>query len=544
MSPDEPATPGDDRARGGPWTRRSFLAGSGLAAAGVLGGAGVACSPGGGQDRAKRSGTTDRAAVTRDAAGIAVADLASEDQMFGWIEEVVRHGIRRPGYPANVWVERWIQQQFTDLGLEDVHTEPVTMSGIPGADVADRPPLRRWESGTSSLEVTTATGEIRKLDHFPVPYAAPVDHLDLELVAYDAEHPDAVAGKVSLHAVQRTTIPATLMATAGSAPKDLSRRIVDDADRSLANGKHTVPFAIGVDPGAAAAEAKAAAFIGSLSGSPGDTYQYYFPYTGVETPVPGVWIGERDGTWLRDQLEAGPVHVRLTVETTVSDITTVNVIGDLPGADDEVVIIGSHHDGPWASAVEDGSGIAMVLAQAHYWARQPRSARPHRLRFILQGGHMTGGAGLVAYVEAHRHELDNVVLEVHLEHAALEVDEGPGGELVTSERCVPRWFFTSRHAPLEHAVFNALDGERLTRSMLCAPDAFGDRPPTDGQAYEVAGVPIAQFLAAPWYLVDSIDTLDKIDRANLVPITRAAIRIIDFTGTTSAAKLRAEPPSA
>ena len=53
--------------------------------------------------------------------------------------------------------------------------------------------------------------------------------------------------------------------------------------------------------------------------------------------------------------------------------------------------------------------------------------------------------------------------------------------------------------------------------MIVAPDAFGEQPPTDGAFYHREGVPIVQFLAAPFYLFDAMDTLDKIDRANLVP---------------------------
>jgi hypothetical protein len=54
---------------------------------------------------------------------------------------------------------------------------------------------------------------------------------------------------------------------------------------------------------------------------------------------------------------------------------------------------------------------------------------------------------------------------------------------------------------------------------------------------------VVQFLAAPWYLLDSVDTLDKIDRPHLIPITGATIRIIQSTADTTAAKLRAEPPT-
>ncbi len=72
-----------------------------------------------------------------------------------------------------------------------------------------------------------------------------------------------------------------------------------------------------------------------------------------------------------------------------------------------------------------------------------------------------------------------------------------------------------------------------------APDAFGTFPPTDGAGYHVAGVPVVNLLAAPFYLFDKMDTLDKIDRDHLVPITRATIRIIESVRAETAAGLRA-----
>jgi hypothetical protein len=45
---------------------------------------------------------------------------------------------------------------------------------------------------------------------------------------------------------------------------------------------------------------------------------------------------------------------------------------------------------------------------------------------------------------------------------------------------------------------------------------------------------------APYhYLFDRMDNVDKIDAASLLPMTRAAIRIIESTGNISAAAMRA-----
>lgn len=162
-----------------------------------------------------------------------------------------------------------------------------------------------------------------------------------------------------------------------------------------------------------------------------------------------------DGEWLDEQLAVGPVRIRLTIESTAEPFVSHNVVGELPGADDDVVMIGSHHDGPWASAVEDGSGIALVLAQAAFWGAQPTDRRPHRSVFVVQAGHMCGSAGQDTYIDAHRDELDRVVLEVHLEHAALDVEKR-AGEFVPVDRCTPRWFFTSRIDRLERDVFAAI----------------------------------------------------------------------------------------
>jgi len=151
---------------------------------------------------------------------------------------------------------------------------------------------------------------------------------------------------------------------------------------------------------------------------------------------------------------------------------------------------------------------------------------------------MAGGAGQAAFVESHRAELERVVLELHLEHAAMEVVEA-GGELRATGQPEVRWWFTSRIGRLEAAVREAIEAEDLRRSLVLPPNVFGPKPTTDAADFYPAGVPIVNYLTAPFYLFDAMDTMDKIHRPSLVPVTRAAVRIVESTAGVSPSQMRA-----
>lgn len=441
--------------------------------------------------------------------------VPAEPRIFGWIEEVFRRGVRRPGYAADRWAEEWIQEQFRGFGLQDVRAEPVV--------------LPRWEPRSAMLAVR-ADGAQFDVPCFPLPHAAPGE-VEAELVAFDPASPERVRGAVALCDVQLIRLPYDFLA--GRATWTF------DPDATFAGSAQLLPFGRELqEVMKPAVEVGAAAFVGTLNGYPGDSHEYYVPYDGRSRPIPGVWVSGSSGRRLRELVAAGPTRARLAVDAPREAITSYNIVGELRGADDDVVIIGSHHDGPWSSAVEDASGIALVLAQAAYWSRLPREARPHRLIVLVNAGHMAGGAGAEAFVAAHRAELGRVVLEVHLEHAASEFVEGDGVLRATGQP-EARWWFTSEIGRLQAAVRAAIEAEDLRRSFVLPPEVFGPRPTTDGSEFYVAGVPIVNYLTAPFYLFDAMDTLDKIHRPSLVPVTRAAIRIIASTAGVSATAMRA-----
>jgi hypothetical protein len=460
--------------------------------------------------------------------------LTSRNDMMAWITEVVDHGVRRPGTEVGHRVEEWAASRFRYLGLQDVRREPVAV------------PV--WQPGPARVVAWPEgrPGEAVEVPGFPLPYTAPTGGTEAELVTLGPDEgagvtviggagPDErVRGAIALDTLELVRLSGDLMASGATGRYD--------PDGELDDYVHLLPFGprLGREVDAAV-EAGAAGYVGMLSGMPWDTRDYYVPYDAADRRLPAVWVDRAGGAALAELMRGGePVRARIEVEARRTEGTTSNVVGTLPGASDEWIVIGSHHDAPWASAVEDGSGIALVLAQARFWARVPARERPHNLLFLLNGGHMAGGAGLDAFLAAHEDLLERIVLSVHLEHTAAACRVDDDGELVSTGEPEVRWWFTSCEPGLEQSVSQSLADEDLHRSWVLPPDAFGEFPPTDGGRFHLHGVPLVDFLSAPAYLFDARDTLDKVHELSLEPITRAAIRVVEATAGRSAADLRGE----
>jgi Peptidase family M28 len=444
--------------------------------------------------------------------------LPGSARMVEWIAEIVGHGVRRPGYPADEWVERWAVERFDELGLEGVHTEAVE--------------LQRWDPGPATV---TIRPDGPRFTGFPLPHAdAGTVEGELAALAGDAP-PGSHTGRIAL-------VEVDLLRSPQAAVRRLATSVYDpDADFDTL--EQVLPFGAAFqEVMTPAIRAGAIGFVGLLTGFPWDTRDYYVPYDAIARPIPGVWLSGTDGRELLARVAAGSVTAELAVEAERRPAVTHNVVGTLPGASDEWVIVASHHDAPWASAVEDGSGIAMVLAQATYWAAVPPGQRPHNLLFLLTSGHMAAAAGTNAFVREQRRIIDSAMLEVHLEHAARRC-VGVDGRLVPTDEPEVRWWFTTRNPTLEAAVQTAVAREDLRRSLVFRPDVFFENPPTDGAPFHAAGVPLVHFLTAPMYLFDARDTLDKIHEASLEPVSRAVVQIIESTAGMSAAQMRAEVSS-
>ncbi|MCG8587824.1 MAG: hypothetical protein MJE66_00890 [Proteobacteria bacterium] len=469
----------------------------------------------------------DFAARSVAGAGPRDAVLADSQRMLAWAQEITAQGIRRPGYDADAWAETWSRDRFAELGLQNVELDPIE--------------VERWQPLHWSLEVWHESTPDEKLaiPSYAVPLSAEAAGVEAPLVS--ASSGESLAGALAVQDFPFQVLPQVITRLFATWEYDPA----GDFDTLL----QVLPFGPGfqavMEPSRAAG---ALGFIGLLD-IPWESDRYYVPYDAEPRAIPGVWVSPANGKALTEFMAEGPTRGRLVMQRDLRTVGSHNVMGTLPGTSDEWVIIGSHHDGPWASAVEDAAGMALVLAQAEYWAGVPVWERPHNLLFLLNGGHMAGGAGLKHFVETRLSFLqEQVVTEIHLEHPAAEV-RGENGVLVPTGEPEVRWWFTSFIPPLEEAVADAICREDLGRSFVMPVEGFppgSSNPPTDG-AFFHPHAPIVNFLTAPMYLFDEQDTLDKVHEPSLVPLSRAVVRIVNALGSESVASLRDQvyaPPRA
>lgn len=120
--------------------------------------------------------------------------------------------------------------------------------------------------------------------------------------------------------------------------------------------------------------------------------------------IPAVAGTRSTGEELRARMEEGEVRVALFVENWMERSMAENVVGEIPGEGDEVVLVGAHLDS-WdlaTGALDNGSGTLAVLDIARVLsAHVERTGQPPRrtIRFAFWMGEELGLYGSIAHVE-------------------------------------------------------------------------------------------------------------------------------------------------
>lgn len=457
------------------------------------------------------------------------ATLPSDDEIFRTIEEITSKGPRRLGTPGGPFAVNYVKGRFEQYGLQDVHVEET--------------PAWSWEARShrltyggreipSSPAVYSQSPSARAVGDFDTPAgglrsplvdirgagAQDVEGRDLngKIVLFDLDFQLPLAGLLPF--TEFMWDPGNTLV---SSPKTLTQ-----ANPYITNFTSAIQ---------AAQDAGAAGFIGVL-GDYFDSHEYHNEfYRRLVVKIPGMWVTKAEGAKLRAQLAADPATpANLVLETTRAEKPASVVVGVLPGKSKDAIMVQTHHDSGHTGAVEDGSGVAEVLALAKHYAAQPAASREKTLLFTTFDSHFTGYQAHFAFVKRHITERDpardpyRIVANVTLEHIAKAALIGDDGSLQVSDLPEPRGIFENFNPVLKADLIANIVRNDLRRMVLLNGTAL--QPvgvPTDASGILVAGIPTASLIAGPIYLYDAADTLDKVLKDELQRVAQSFVEFID-----------------
>lgn len=447
------------------------------------------------------------------------------DELYGWVVRQAAMGERRPGSPAGRRNEEFLTAKLEEFGLRSVRQEAV--------------PVTHWTCSTASFRAGS-----REFPVFGIPFTrftsaagttAPLVHADAKLW----RAPEAWRGKI---VVAEIAFPAL-------DPNQLARLAlgVHDPEGDLfARSRPATWIRLGWHFYRWAAARGAAGFVGILKDQPGGSCRMYAPYGFKEKdildkPVPGVWTERRDGEELLRLARAG-ASATLTLAGTSEPAVSHNVVGEIPGETEETIVLSSHHDSPFTSPVEDGTGVAVVLALARHLAGKKRR---RRVVILFSAGHFYGSIGTRTFLREHARDVTaRTVLEVSIEHVALEAEEDGQGGLLPSGRAEPAGLFVPFSRTVRDLVLHGLERHGMSRALLLPPEGpLGDYPPTDGGDWYEAGVPVVNFISNPVYLLTDDDALRWVDKPRLATTAAFFADLIErLDGVPAAAISRVDYP--
>ena len=441
--------------------------------------------------------------------------VPSNDEMFGWVEEIVEitegyPEFRRMGTDGDHAVRAYIVGRLKSFGIADVEEQQYELE------------YRHYEKWALDVKGTSISAYFMRGAGF-----TPRPGVTGELVFVGENIPkDAdFTGKIVVFEVRGQSVP--------GAAAPLISDFTYDPNGTLAAG--TFGGKAGPIPSNfpvsyyQAADQGATAMIAILKDYDTGTNKFYpDPSAMVQTRIPGLYLGKYDGEALLAQMEKSKTAIRASViiHGEIRNSISANIVATLPGQKRDAIIVNIHHDAGFAGAVQDGSGISSVLGLAKYFSKIPSNFRQKELVFVFDGSHYDWNYPMGANIFADRNPevMKNTVLAIGIEHIAKKFEAGKDGYRDTGE-IEPRILFTPPNQLLYNATTRAIKQHNLHDTIIPRKGAltmFGET-----QSYYLKGIPSYSLISGPEYLFLGDDTIDKVARDQFEPVVKTFISIID-----------------
>ena len=237
---------------------------------------------------------------------------------------------------------------------------------------------------------------------------------------------------------------------------------------------------------------------------------------------PGFQIGAEDGKALRELLGQGrPVTLNYRIDSQMrSGLTSASVWGTLKGTTDEDILVIAHMDGFFEGAIDNGSGLAVMMGLADHYAKLPPSQRRRTLRFLGSVGHHSG-PGTRWLHDNRETELAKTALIINLEHVAAVRTKYWGPHLRMTNAVSPmRWWVYGSPKLLSLAV-NAFTHFNVGLTADMDSNASGEIGAIERDA------PSMQVITSPEVKHTEQDGPEWVPAVGLEQVARAYARIID-----------------
>jgi peptidase M28-like protein len=259
------------------------------------------------------------------------------------------------------------------------------------------------------------------------------------------------------------------------------------------------------------------------------------PEAGAGTTVPTLTISMSEGTAIREAIEAGKdvtLRLRSDIERKPG-LKTANVWGVLPGMTDENILIMAHTDAMFEGALDNASGIVMLLEIARHYAAIPREQRRRTITFVTTPDHHHGATG-VKWINQNMHDfLEKTALIVNCEHPSQTQTYRLGSGLMTSTTTSARRWFVGGSEALRRVVLGSL------RTFGVAIYARPEGRPGGELQHVYTRAPSFHVIDHIFYHSDA-DTADLVPASGIEAVTRAYLKIIDSVNRMEIRELVAE----
>lgn len=237
---------------------------------------------------------------------------------------------------------------------------------------------------------------------------------------------------------------------------------------------------------------------------------------------PGFNVGFEDGKTLRDLIGQGQtVKVKLKMTSEMrSGLKTASVLGTLPGTTDEDITILAHMDGYFQAALDNASGLAVMMGLMDHFAKVPQAQRRRGIRFVGSAGHH-GGPGARWFHDNASTALAKTALAINLEHVAVVRTKYWGNKLRMTTAVAPMRWWVWGSPSLMNIALDSFGRFNVGITADMDPGASGE------MGSMARDVPTMQVITSPEIKHTEQDTPEWVPASGLEEITRAYARIID-----------------